>query len=258
MNKTLIFLILATVIYSASAQKSNRHINIKTVSRDTVSLPLTGDYYLVEDDCSEIVRYTRFDFHSGKFYGKFKDVGKANPKLVVAEGEYSSDGLKNGLFTIHYLNGKLQATGIFKDDKYDGRWEMFYENGKPELTFEVVNGDLRIVGAWSSEGLKIVDNGTGEYFARLGSIYWKGKLLNGKPDGRWKLYRTDDASNTPDAEEYFKKGVFRDGSAGNGNLNYTDVSHLQLVDPNKLLLVHLEHMYVSPVPCDGKKLTAYS
>jgi len=252
MNKALIFLLLATVIYSANAQKQNRKINIKTISRDTVSIPLNGEYYLIEDDCTEINRYTRFDFHSGKFYGKFRDVSKANPKLIVAEGEYSEDGLKTGLFTTHYLNGNLQATGLFKDNKYDGRWEMFYENGKPEITFAVVNGEVRVIDAWNAEGLKTTDNGVGDYTAKLGEIYWKGKLLNGKPDGKWRLYRTDDASNTADADESFKKGVFRDGTTANGNFRYTDASRIQLVDPNKLSLVHLEHMYVSPTPCGGK------
>ncbi len=254
MNKITIFLILATVVYSASAQTSKRNIHIRTIGRDTVSMPLDSAYFLIEDDCSEINRYTRFDFHSGKFYGKFKDVSKANPKLTVAEGEYTTDGLKTGLFTTHYLNGNLQATGIFKDDKYDGRWEMFYRNGKPEITFEVVNGELRIINAWTADGLKTVDNGTGDYTAKLDAVYWKGKLLNGRPEGKWKLYNTDDASNTPAAEEHYKKGVFRDGSIGNDNLIYTDISHLKLVDAARLSLVHLEHMYVSQIPCGGPKL----
>ena len=73
------------------------------------------------------------------FFGKFKDVSKVDTNLVVTEGNYSPDGFKDGEFTLHYLNGNLRAKGNFKNNKYDGHWQLYYNNGKPQLTFEAIN-----------------------------------------------------------------------------------------------------------------------
>src|SRR5580698_4278312 len=132
--------VLFLVLYSAfQLQAQKRHVNFKLIGTDSINLPLNAAYYMIEDSCAEITRYSHFDFTQKKFKGRFKDVSTGD-SIVVAEGFYSEGGLKNGLFTTHYLNGNLQAKGNFKDNKYDGHWEIFYENGQPELTFDVVNG----------------------------------------------------------------------------------------------------------------------
>ncbi len=129
---------------------------------------------------------------------------------------------------------------------------MYYDDGKPELTFEVIDGDCHIIDEWKRDGIaKIIDNGNGTYIDNLGSLYWKGKLLNGRPDGTWKLLKTDDINSDALATEHFKKGVFHDGS--NGVADYKNISRIELVDPLKLNFVNAEKMYVSQVPCNGVK-----
>jgi antitoxin component YwqK of YwqJK toxin-antitoxin module len=252
MKQILLFAFLCVFVYIAHAQSLARHINFRTIDKDSVSLPLNEEYYLIEDSCAQIIRYSRFYFRQHIFRGKFKDVSKTNTDLIVSEGAYSSQGLKNGLFISHYLNGNLQAKGNFIDNKYDGKWEMYYENGKPELTFDVTDGDYKIIDAWGNNGKKTVDNGNGIYIDKLGNQYWKGKLVNGKPDGKWYLMKTDDASEAPIASEHFKNGQFRDGSIG--DYDYKDKSsHIVWVDPFKLPFVNAEKMFISAVPCDGTK-----
>jgi len=251
MKQTLLFAIWCLTVYAAVAQNTNRQIRFRSIDRDSLNLALDDGYFLIEDSCKQITRYSRFDFKHRKFHGKFTDVSDATTGLIVAEGTYTTDGLKDGPFVTHYLNGKLQAKGSFKNDKYDGAWEVFYDNGNPEITFEVTNGVCHITNAWGADGKKTVDNGNGTFAINLGQLYWKGKLLNGRPDGKWRLINIDDVTQTPLVTEYYKKGQFHDGS--NGSIDYTDVSHIDFSLPVKLPFMNAENMLVSPAPCNGVK-----
>lgn len=251
MKQTLLFLVLIVIVNISDAQTTQRHISFRSFDRNSVNLSLDDNYYLIEDSCKQITRYSRFDFKQRKFHGKFTDVSNANQGLIVSEGTYTIDGLKSGEFISHYLNGNLQAKGNFKNDKYDGAWEVYYGDGKPEVSFEVKEGVCRILNAWGTDEKKIVDNGNGTFMISLGQLYWKGKLLNGRPDGTWRLFNVDDISKTPLASEYFKKGMFHDGS--HGTVDYTDASHIDFDMPVKLPFMNAETMSISPVACDGSR-----
>jgi hypothetical protein len=43
------------------------------------------------------------------------------------------NGFKDGSYTEYYANGEVKMTGSFKDDKRDGVWKLFDENGKQTL-----------------------------------------------------------------------------------------------------------------------------
>lgn len=250
MKHLLLCLLLCFVLSHSIAQKTKRNIQFKTfgIDRDSVVLPLNNNYYLIEDSCSEIRRYAHFNFEKRIFFGKFRDVSRLDSNLVVAEGTYNNDGLKDGEFISRYLNGKLQAKGNFKNNQYEGKWEMYYEDGKPQIIFEVINGVIQIIDAWKSDGSKTVNNGIGNYSADFGFAVWKGKLLNGRPDGTWILVNTDDINESAISTEHFKKGEFKKGAVGESEYSS---SRIMLVSPYKLQLVNIERMLVSPVPCNG-------
>ena len=42
------------------------------------------------------------------------------------------NGKQNGPFEVHYLDGKLQIKGNYKDDKKDGIWEYYRQDGTLE------------------------------------------------------------------------------------------------------------------------------
>ena len=249
MKRLLICIFLCSILGQSIAQDIKRSIRFKTFKRDSVNLSLNKDYYLIEDSCSEIRRYAHFNFKQRIFFGKFKDVSRLDTNLVMAEGTYTSDGLKDGEFILHYLNGKLQAKGNFKENNYDGKWEINYDNGKPQLTFEVINGVTQIIDEWKPDGSKTIDNGKGNYTSDLGIMVWKGKLLDGRPDGTWNLVRKDDINESALSTEHFKKGEFRGGSIG--AIDYKDISHIVLISPYKLPFVNAEKMSISPAPCNG-------
>jgi len=206
---------------------------------------------LIEDSCAQIIRHGHLNIKERKFIGKFKDVSKLNPSLITSEGTYTDDGLKNGLFIAHYLNGNLRSKGAYKNDKYDGHWETYYDNGKPELVFEANDDTIRIINSWNAAGKKIIDNGKGTYQVNIAPITWKGKLENGKPDGTWHAFKTDDVTETSLADEYFKKGVFQKGNSP--VKSYTDASRIILINPETLPFTRTEKLRISLVPCNGVK-----
>lgn len=249
MKYLLLCILLYFVLDQCTAQGSKRNIRFKTFGRDSIVLPLSNGYYLIEDSCSEIRRYAHFNFKQRIFFGNFRDVSRLDTNLVVAQGTYTDNGLKNGEFISRYLNGKLQAKGSFKDNKYDGKWEVYYDDGKPQLTFEVINGIIQVDDAWKPDGSRTVENGKGNYSADFDSMVWKGKLLNGRPNGTWNLVRMDDINESAISTEHFKNGQFKSGSIG--AVDYHDSSHIMLVSPYKLSFVNIEKMLVSPTPCNG-------
>ena len=228
-----------------------RRIHFNYITKDSVNLSLNNEFDLIEDSCSEVIRYARIHMPQRKFFGVVKDVSKLDPDLILTEGTYSTDGLKDGYFITHYLNGNLQAKGTFKNNLYDGRWEMYYDDGKPELTFEAHGKDIKVIDAWDTKGTKQVDQGKGNFRVELGMLYWQGKLVNGKPDGTWRAIKTDDATNTAVVTENFKNGLFLKGSDPTGG--YKDSSRIVLVAMDYLPFTRAEKMRISSVPCNGVK-----
>lgn len=134
---------LAACIFVCSnlyAQKSfiittktvKRDINIDFRRKDSVNLSLNGNFELIEDSCAPIIRRGHLELEPKKFMGRFKDVSRANPQLILTEGNYTPDGLKDGSFTSRYLNGNLQSKGDFKNNLFES-FIMTMENLKPYL-----------------------------------------------------------------------------------------------------------------------------
>jgi hypothetical protein len=230
-----------------------RNINIHFINRDSVNLSLNENFEMVEDSCAQVIRYGHLNMQERKFKGKVKDISKANPQLVLSEGFYTDNGLKDGPFIARFLNGNLQAQGNFKNGAYDGKWEIFYDNNKPRLTFEANGRNVKIIDMWDEKGVKIIDNGNGNYRSAPGDLVWKGKLLNGKPDGTWKAINNNSrGEETVMITENFKNGVFQKGSGMIAA--YTDSSRIMLVAPDLLPFTQAEAMRISMTNCDGTSM----
>ena len=247
------FLLLASIVKSQGTfpQSIQRRIQFRTIGMDSINLQLNEDYDLIEDSCAQIIRYGHIRMRERKFFGPFKDVSKLNPDVVLSEGNYSNDGLKNGEFTSHFVNGNLRSKGAYKNNKYDGHWEIFYEDGKPALTFDASGDTIYIREAWNADGKKTITAGKGTYLANLGVITWKGKLENGRPEGTWHAFKTDDATQNYIADEVFKKGVFQKGTSP--IKDYTDASRIVLVNPELVPFERAEKLHISFTPCNGVK-----
>jgi hypothetical protein len=253
MKLHLITFIAAICCYSASAQESTeRHIRFNFIKGDSTRLSLNEQFNLIEDSCSQVYRYAHVDIQNKIFTGPFTDVSHADPKLIITQGAYNIDGLKDGPFIINYLNGNLQAKGSFKNGVFDGKWDVYYDNGKPQISFEANDRDIKIIDEWDNKGIKTVTNGNGIYRADLGFLYWQGKLLNGRPDGKWKSKRASD--NADFSSEVYKNGVFQKGMALS---EYTDEPRMALISPSNFPFITAEKFQLSDNPCDGTKTNVF-
>lgn len=238
-----------------NGQRPYRSVHFDFIAKDSINLSLNNDYDLIEDSCSLVKRYAHIDMRIRKFVGKIRDVSRVDTTITVTEGFYNVNGQKEGLFTIHYLNGQLQAKGNFKNDQYDGKWEVYYDDGKPKVFFEANDTGVMVTDSWDEKGKKVVENGNGVYSSSLGSLYWKGKLLGGKPDGTWALY-TNDKSRSELASEKFTAGAFTKGKSPGGD--YSDRSRFELIPKNMLSFIRAEALKVSAVPCNPVKRKSYA
>ena len=253
-----IFSMLSFMFFAGHAT-AQRRIIMRTYGKDSVAAGLNDDYYLTEDSCTQILRYSRFDRANNRFIGHFKDVRKDDTTKTLAEGDYNEDGLKEGEFVSYYLSGGLRAKGSFKDDAYTGVWSFYYEDGSPELMFNVTDGIITITDVWDHEHKKSVDKGKGNFKAtsRIASYYWYGRLLNGRPDGVWNLYgELDLDQNAIIMSEHWNNGKFLDG--GNFAQAYSDSSRIILVNTRKLNLTHAEKLRFSTTSCDVVKFSQHS
>jgi hypothetical protein len=152
----------------------------------------------------------------------------------------------------------VQARGNFKNDRFSGKWDFFYPDGKPKITVVANGSDINVLHTWNEEGKKIVDNGHGPYESFIGPIAWKGTLVGGQPDGKWIAERTMIRRSEVLASERFKLGEFQRGSNASGT--YEDSSRIQLVNWDWLPLIRVEKMLLSNELCNvaKKKDTIYA
>lgn len=250
MKHSLTLLCCLAATFFAHAQNAPR-TGISLIGADSVNITMNDGYNLVNDSCATIVRHGHYNFSTHKFFGKFTDVSKANPSRVMAEGNYTADGLKDGEFTNYYANGRIQSKGTYKNNNYAGKWVVNYRSGNPEMIFEMTDaGELKVTDLWDNKGVKLVDNGNGDYHVNMGSIVWQGKLNDGLPDGTWTAASRNDLHNILITEN-FKKGKFQKGKSPAGS--YTDASRIVLVDPNMLPYSVAEQLTVSTGGCNVVK-----
>jgi hypothetical protein len=250
--KTILLTIIAVTCMTytfAQPPQIRRSIQIRHFSKDSISLHFDKDYFLIEDTCSSIIRYGHFDPLKRSFFGKFHDLNKLDPQIILAEGTYTADGKLDGSYTLRYLDNTLQAKGIFKEGQMRGLWEFFYEDGKPKLTLNVDDGGKVVIQqAWNTSGKKTIDNGKGPFRVDFPGFYWEGNLLNGIPDGTWKTRSLNDRTGTVLSSEVFKDGQFQKGSGPLGA--YTDASRLVLISDALLPINNASKMTISRTACD--------
>ncbi|QQL48621.1 toxin-antitoxin system YwqK family antitoxin [Mucilaginibacter ginkgonis] len=252
MKKLFTILLTASctaVLAQTEPPTAHRMVRYRTIGRDSINLSLNSNYELIEDSCADIVRYAHANLRERKFKGAFKDLNKNKPTAVLSEGTYTDEGLKTGLFLSRYDNGSLQSKGYFKNNQFDGNWTLFYENDKPKMDFDAVEGKIKINNYWDARGKKTVDNGKGVYSNEMDYITWKGKLNNGLPDGTWHAYRTADVTETSLVTESYKNGVFQKGSSPAGD--YTDGSRIVLISESMLPYLKAEKFQISTTACNG-------
>ncbi len=86
------------------------------------------------------------------------------------------NGIKYGTFSTHYLNGRLEKSGVIINNKNEGIWEYYYKNGQLESKGNFTNDS---------------PNGPWESYYKNGNISSAGNYVNGKMQGIWSFYDID-------------------------------------------------------------------
>ena len=92
---------------------------------------------------------------------------------------------RQGLWTHYYKSGVKRLEVTFKDDKHDGPWREWYENGQIAEEGEYKNGEYFVLNFWAEDGKQLLKDGTGITIRKFGST-------------QGDIY-----------EQYFDKGVFK-------------------------------------------------
>jgi hypothetical protein len=81
-----------------------------------------------------------------------------------------------GIYHEFYENGNVKVKGIYKNNKRDGDWSFFYDNGKLWSWGEYTDG---------------VRNGGSSVYYENGVLKMEGTYLNNKQVGIWKFYNKE-------------------------------------------------------------------
>jgi hypothetical protein len=148
---------------------------------------LNNRFSITERECSEFIRLIKLD-SSGNYDGVFVDLNHANRPL--GRGRYSH-GIRHGYFETYYPDGKVKSRGLYKNNFPFDQWEFFYATGLPERTLKFSEKDTLLFRFIDQKGNIVVKDGYGKFRGVVAggsdgyNVVAKGKVINGRPDGRW-------------------------------------------------------------------------
>ncbi len=243
-----ISLLISFVIFSQFIQSQDLPDNFKigdyieVFENDSILVYFNCTGTIVKKECAQFVRKGKIDSINCNVSGIFYDYDLDSNLFLKAK---MVNDFLNGKATYYHKNGKIRATGKYLDNIKNGVWTFFYPNGNLEKVLNFVNGSPLIVAYYNEKGEQIVINGTGKYkgifcpYMGCKPFIVKGKVLNGKMEGKWKLVNTISAtydfffeelyvsnSNQVIGTEVFKDGKFIKGYSG--GYSYTNSQKIQI------------------------------
>ncbi|HCW08140.1 MAG TPA: hypothetical protein DGG95_12335 [Cytophagales bacterium] len=104
-----------------------------------------------------------------------------------------------------------------QNNRPEGDWDFFHENGLPERSLKINNGDTLLTRLIDSDGKILIADGKGTFHGQVAyeeGVIAKGKIANGKPDGIWNSNYLNEIFCT----EKFSHGKFVKGFLPNAEL----------------------------------------
>lgn len=147
--------------------------------------------------------------------------------ILVGEGIYDEEGVKQGLWKEYYDTGELRSEGKYEDGVRVGDWKYYYKNGKTEQKGKYVKGKPEGDWRWFHENgnpwreevyFKGREDGASVEYNDTGLVVAKGEYIEGEKAGKW-VYEYGDHRE----EGSYKDGL-RDGEwkswYKNGDLSF--------------------------------------
>lgn len=188
------------------------------------------------------------------FSGEVKDYYRSG--RLQMEGTYSNTGLKEGLFTYYFYNGRVERKGSFVNGEMKGTWS--FSNGRNTILELNCDNDKTFSPLLyiTKAGDTIIKDGNGKFEINLyenenifrcnPSIpihYLTGSCINGIREGEWNYYGPLDSSSPLKLKksnleymEKYKNGKFIEGRFfifGEKNQKISTPEMLIAVNPQK-------------------------
>ena len=131
--------------------------------------------------------------HSPK--GNNKDQNEDSPCIALSETEltngltYHNEVPLSGKTCSWYPNGNIHTETTFHEGKREGVWTIYFENGQPEKTGNIINGK---------------DHGEYKEYYENGQLKYDYIYQNGSKEGVWKSWYADGGKYT---ERHFSQNT---------------------------------------------------
>jgi hypothetical protein len=173
-------LLIAT--FSFAQQK----VPFEVIHGDSVLLYFNKDFSFTDKPCFDFIRRTQVN-NKGDFNGYFEDRNAEG--ILLGKGTYIN-GIKHGYFEFYYPSGIIYCLGFYKNNLPTGIWEYFYESGIPERTIQITDSITLLLKCHDYTGRIKVQDGNGKFEGIVEGempAYVIGKVVNGRPDGKWYI-----------------------------------------------------------------------
>lgn len=194
--KKFLFILSSYILLLSFAFGQEKAIYYEKLDSNMFRFYFDKNYYLAEKSCEfkSIERVATLNPKTQKFDGAFKDFNN-NGRLIL-EGNYIN-GIKEGSFKAYHPNGIVKWEATFKNDRPVGEFRHRYPSDKMALQLLYTDSIILIQDFWLPDGIQKIKNGEGDYifsipfegYNEYGFDFYaaKGKIQNGKQDGRWKI-----------------------------------------------------------------------
>jgi periplasmic protein TonB len=184
--------------------------------QEKVILYYNSKWEITNKSNSTYYREAEYDLSTFKLEGKTID--HTLKGIVIMEGIYSNDK-KNGSFTFFYENGNLKSRGKYENNKRIGYWLYYYPNNKmkQKIYFPQIgeNRDISVIQYFDMDGKQLLKDGNGIWvndsieggpFDTYSLKKLTGQFKDSLKVGKWNLVRISD--NKLMLSDIFRKGKY--------------------------------------------------
>lgn len=139
------------------------------------------EVFISEKDLQNDIFYYNNEFQpfSGVCVTTYQEIKQVKTKRTY------KDGIMNGLTRMFYANGQLNKQGNYKNGKFHGKWEGWYEDGTK--SFEINHAEGLLDGAYIT-------------YYKNGNMKEKGVYKDNNKYGHWQYF--DKGGNLVDQKTY--------------------------------------------------------
>ncbi|ACU03190.1 toxin-antitoxin system YwqK family antitoxin [Pedobacter heparinus] len=210
----LTLIIMVLTIGSLKAQKQEFELTI----------PYNSNWQICHSQIAQYFRngklvIDKFTYFTGEVIDTYKN------GAVQMRGVYDESGMKQGLFTYYYPDGKIEREGHFENDDMKGLWSFYNSSGELILKAKCeTSRDFTPLFYRNKKGATLISEGNGKFeldpqeypkviantsFFKIRSL--EGELINGKREGQWKYYTLDaPLSKNSKVKKLFYDDTFKD------------------------------------------------